>query len=83
MVSMFSTQQSETPTAPAAATDVALVVTAAVAMAMLSCGRTRLYQLIQSGELESFLDGRSRRITKASIVGYIKRKIEESRKSAA
>jgi excisionase family DNA binding protein len=34
---------------------------------LLSIGNTRLYELIAAGEIESYLDGRSRRITMASI----------------
>jgi hypothetical protein len=30
-------------------------------------GNTRLYELLSAGELESYLDGRARRITMASI----------------
>lgn len=66
------------PGRPPEISDVALVTTPAVAKAMLSCGTTRLYELINKGEIESYLDGKSRRITKASIHAYIKRKIEES-----
>lgn len=42
---------------------------------MLGCGNTRGYQLLASGELESFLDGRSRKITVASIHAYIARRL--------
>jgi excisionase family DNA binding protein len=34
---------------------------------LLGIGNTRLYQLIGNGELETYLDGRSRRITMESI----------------
>jgi excisionase family DNA binding protein len=42
---------------------------------LLSVGNTRLYQLIGSGELETYLDGRARRITMASIKQYIARRL--------
>jgi hypothetical protein len=42
---------------------------------MLACGNTRLYELLTSRELESFLDGRSRKITVESIRGYITRRL--------
>jgi hypothetical protein len=42
---------------------------------MLDCGTTRLYQLLAAGELESFLDGRSRKITVASIKRYVERRL--------
>jgi hypothetical protein len=37
------------------------------ACSTIPCGVTRLYQLLAAGELESFLDGKSRRITLRSI----------------
>jgi hypothetical protein len=43
---------------------------------MLGCGNTRGYALLNAGELESFLDGRSRKITVESIHGYITRKLD-------
>src|SRR5262245_49023642 len=42
---------------------------------MLDCGITHLYQLLAAGELESFLDGRSRKITVASIKRYVERRL--------
>jgi hypothetical protein len=56
-----------------------LVVRPKGARRMLNCGQTRLYELIAAGELDSFLDGRSRKITVESIYRYIHRRIEESR----
>jgi excisionase family DNA binding protein len=38
---------------------------------MLQCGRKHVYQLIAEGHLVSFKDGRSRKITVASIEAYI------------
>jgi excisionase family DNA binding protein len=38
---------------------------------MLDCGNTRLYELLKTKELKSYLDGRSRRITVDSIHRYI------------
>jgi excisionase family DNA binding protein len=65
-----------------APSEAALLVSPAGAMTMLSCGRTRLYELLDRGELQSFLDGRARRITVASIHAYIARKLEASRRAA-
>jgi excisionase family DNA binding protein len=42
---------------------------------LLSIGTTRLYQLLAAGELESYLDGRARRIIMRSIEGYIARRL--------
>jgi hypothetical protein len=44
---------------------------------MLNCGNTRLYELIGAGELDSFLDGCSRKITVESIHRYIQRQLAE------
>jgi hypothetical protein len=42
---------------------------------LLDCGTTRLYELLDNGELESFLDGRSRKITVESIRRYIAKRL--------
>lgn len=52
-----------------------LVVKPKVAWKMLACGNTRGYELLAAGELESFLDGRSRKITVESIHRYIARRL--------
>jgi hypothetical protein len=56
-----------------------LVVKPKTAWKMLACGNTRGYELLASGELESFLDGRSRKITVASIYRYIERHLINER----
>jgi hypothetical protein len=53
-----------------------LVVRPKGARRMLNCGQTRLYELIAAGELDSFLDGRSRKITVESIYRYVRRRLE-------
>jgi excisionase family DNA binding protein len=53
-----------------------IVVTPLAAGALLSIGQTKLYELIDAGELESYRAGRSRRITMASIKNYIKRQLD-------
>jgi hypothetical protein len=53
-----------------------LTVKPSKACVMLDCGLTRLYELMNSGELVSFLDGRSRKITVASIESYIAKRLE-------
>jgi excisionase family DNA binding protein len=40
---------------------------------LLGIGNTRLYQLISAGELDSYLDGRARRITMESIRARVAR----------
>jgi hypothetical protein len=54
-----------------------LVVKPRVAWKLLSCGNTKGYELLQSGELDSFLDGGSRKITMASIRRYIERRLQQ------
>ena len=56
-----------------------LVVSPRTACRMLSCGLTRLYELIAARELESYRDGASRRITTRSICAYVERQLERSR----
>jgi hypothetical protein len=45
------------------------------------CGKDRFYQLLHSGEIESYLDGRSRKVVIASIDAYIDRKIAQAKGS--
>ena len=59
--------------------DELLIVSPRRARRMLDCGNTRLYELIAARELESFKDGRSRKITVASIKAYVARRLEETR----
>jgi excisionase family DNA binding protein len=54
---------------------VPIVVPPRQACRLLSMGLTRLYELLNKGELESYRDGRSRRITTESIRGYVERQI--------
>jgi hypothetical protein len=52
-----------------------LLVSPRDAWRMLGCGNTHGYALLNAGELDSFLDGSSRKITVASIHHYIARKL--------
>jgi hypothetical protein len=52
-----------------------LVVRPRAAKKLLQTGHRRLYELLNAGELESFKDGRSRKITMRSIRAYIDRKL--------
>jgi hypothetical protein len=64
------------PNRPAEANDPdPLVVRPKVAWKMLACGNTRGYELLAAGELESYKDGRSRKITVASIKALVARRI--------
>jgi hypothetical protein len=54
-----------------------LVVKPRVAWLLLQCSNTKGYELIGAGELESFKDGKSRKITVASIHRYIAKRLAE------
>jgi hypothetical protein len=49
---------------------------------MLDCGNTRLYELLKT-ELESYLDGRSRKIVVASIHRHIARGVSAAKAAKA
>jgi excisionase family DNA binding protein len=54
-----------------------LVVRPRVAWRLLDCGNAYGYRLIAAGELESYRDGRARKITVESIHAYIKRRLAD------
>ena len=54
-----------------------LVVRPRVAWRLLDCGNAYGYRLIAAGELESYRDGRARKITVESIHRYIKRRLAD------
>jgi excisionase family DNA binding protein len=56
-----------------------LVVSPREACRLLSIGNTHLYDLIAKGEVESYLDGRARRITMESIRRRIARLLATAR----
>ena len=58
---------------------VPLVVKPKVAWQMLACSNTHGYELLAAGELESFRDGRSRKITVESIHRLIARRLAAER----
>jgi hypothetical protein len=55
-----------------------LVVRPKQACTMLSIGQTRLFELLNAGELESFRDGGGRWITTQSLRNYVARQVERS-----
>jgi excisionase family DNA binding protein len=55
-----------------------LLVKPKTAWRMLGCSNTHGYALLAAGELDSFRDGRARKITVASIHRYIARRLAES-----
>ena len=70
MVTALLDTVSPLATSPSSDT-VPIVVKPKDARRMLACGQTRLYELLATGELQSFNDGRSRKILVASIHQYI------------
>jgi hypothetical protein len=72
------------PIHPSTQSDIGpLVVKPRTACRMLDCGNTRLYELLGTGELESFLDGRSRKITVDSIRRYVAQRLASSQGTTA
>jgi excisionase family DNA binding protein len=60
--------------------DAPLVASPNQAMKALMVSRATLYALINAGDLESYTEGRSRRITVESINAYVKRRLAEEAK---
>ena len=58
-----------------------LVVKPKTAWQLLACSKTRGYELLAAGVLDSFLDGRSRKITVASIRRYIEQRLRRTAQS--
>jgi hypothetical protein len=58
-------------------TDDRLVVSPRVARRLLDTGNTRLYELLAAGELDSYREGRSRKITMESIRRLVRRRLED------
>jgi excisionase family DNA binding protein len=56
-----------------------LVVKPKAAWKLLNCGNTCGYELIAAGELDSYKDGRSRKITVASIKAYVARQLDAAK----
>jgi len=52
-----------------------LVIKPKAASELLACSLTRIYKLMADAEIESFRDGRSRKITLQSIRRYVERKL--------
>jgi excisionase family DNA binding protein len=57
------------------ALEVPLVASPNQAMRAIQVSRKKLYELINTGELESYTEGKSRRITIKSINEYIERRL--------
>lgn len=57
------------------ASEAPLVASPNQAMRAIQVSRKKLYELINTGELESYTEGKSRRITVKSINEYIERRL--------
>ena len=71
----FSCERTMSISSTGLSDDERLVVCPRRARYMLDCGNTRLYELLKNNELESYLDGRSRKIIVASIHRFIARRL--------
>jgi excisionase family DNA binding protein len=58
--------------------DAPLLVRVRAACRMLDVGETRLYEMLNSGELQSFRDGGARKILVSSIREYIARQMAQA-----
>jgi len=54
-----------------------LVTSPKVARVLIDCSMTRLYELLNSGEITSYRDGKSRKIIVASLNDLIERRLRE------
>ena len=63
--------------------DEPIVVSPRRARQLLDCGNTRLYEMIAARDLDSYRDGKSRKIRMASIRAYVARRLAESADRAA
>jgi excisionase family DNA binding protein len=59
-----------------------LAVSPKDACRVLDVGLTKLYELLNDGELESYLEGRRRKITTASIRARVRRLVEANQAAA-
>jgi len=59
--------------------DERLVVSPRRAGLLLDLGVTKIYELIGSGQLQSYKDGAARKIVVASVRDYIERQLERAR----
>ena len=60
-----------------------LVVGTTEARRLGGWGKTKIFELIAAGELDSYLEGRVRRITLESIEARIQRKLQEAKANPA
>ncbi|MDO8596412.1 MAG: hypothetical protein Q7R45_07295 [Sulfuricaulis sp.] len=56
-----------------------IVVKIPAAMMMLSTSRSRIYELLDAGEIEGMKDGETRKILVASIRDYVARQLQAAK----
>ncbi|WP_432092292.1 helix-turn-helix domain-containing protein [Streptomyces sp. bgisy100] len=66
------------PSAPADRASSLDVLTVPEVMKRLRMSRPKVYDLLRTGKLQSFTEGRARRIPVVSLAAYIQHKIEEA-----
>jgi hypothetical protein len=79
---MSEISQSVPPSRRQAGSAESLSVSSKTAEGMLDYGKTKIAELVATGELESFVDGGARRIVTASIHRYVERKIQATKTPA-
>ncbi len=57
-----------------------LVCSPQEAMRAVNCRNTKFYELLNDGEIESYMDGSRRQVVVASLVGYVQKRIDAARK---
>jgi len=55
-----------------------LAVSAKEAARLLSLSLSKIYELLRNGDLQSYVDGCTRRVTMASIHQYVERRLADS-----
>jgi hypothetical protein len=52
-------------------------------MRAINTRRTKFYEILNAGEIESYLDGSRRQIVVASLIAYVNRRLEAARSARA
>ncbi|MGV7215904.1 helix-turn-helix domain-containing protein [Bradyrhizobium sp. UFLA05-112] len=60
-----------------------LVCSPQEAMRAVNCRNTKFYELLNAGELQSYMDGSRRQIVVASLVAYVQRRVDAARAEKA
>ncbi|SDJ43732.1 hypothetical protein SAMN05216338_104966 [Bradyrhizobium sp. Rc2d] len=52
-------------------------------MRAINAKRTKFYEILNAGELQSYMDGSRRQIVVASLVDYVRRRLDAGKSKAA